>query len=83
MFPSTHDILPEFLEQSAQVIEQLLAAGNKVLIVTKPHLECVKRLCTLPPDHLLFRFTIGAFDDDTLKFWEPSGRRFTTNGWQA
>ena len=58
-FQSTSDILPEFLDQSVQVVEQLLEAGNEVLIVTKPHLECVKRLCTLPPDHLMFRFTVG------------------------
>ena len=54
-----------------QAVKQLLDNGNDVLIVSKPHLECIQRLCTLPSEHILFRFTIGAYDDDTLRFWEP------------
>jgi hypothetical protein len=43
--------------------------------VTKPHLDCVKAICPEFPDYrgkILFRFTIGSSDSNTLKFWEPS-----------
>jgi hypothetical protein len=72
MFPSSHDILPEFLEPCLTVLGKLLAAGNEVLIVSKPHLDCIKRICAdFDPTNILFRFTIGAFDNNILKFWEP------------
>jgi DNA repair photolyase len=72
MFPSSHDILPDFLEPCLTVLGKLLAAGNEVLIVSKPHLVCIKRICAdFDPTNILFRFTIGAFDNDILKFWEP------------
>jgi DNA repair photolyase len=72
MFPSSHDITPEFLEPCLTVLGKLLAAGNKVLVVSKPHLECIKRICAdFDPTNLMFRFTIGAFDNAILKFWEP------------
>ena len=74
MFPSTHDITPEFLEPSVIFLRKLLEAGNRVLIVSKPHLECIKRLCLEFADfkeEILFRFTIGAVNTTLLKFWEP------------
>lgn len=74
MFPSTHDILPEFLDECTTVLRNLLGAGNDVLIVSKPHLECIRSLCHdlekwLP--QILFRFTIGSTRDDLLSYWEP------------
>src|ERR1039458_2936037 len=71
MFPTSHDITPRFLEECVTVLNKLLAAGNEVLIVTKPHLECVERLCqelAAYKDKIVFRFTIGAMDDDLLRF---------------
>jgi DNA repair photolyase len=79
MFPSTHDILPEFLDVEMEIIEKLLKPGNKVLIVSKPHYECIKTICdtfTKYKDKILFRFTIGAIDDAVLKYWEPNAPRF-------
>ena len=79
MFPTTHDITPRFLEECVTVLRKLLAAGNEVLIVTKPHLECVQRLCrelATYKDKIVFRFTIGAMDDDLLAFWEPGAPAF-------
>lgn len=79
MFPSTHDILPEMIEPCVTVLRKLLEAGNDVLIVSKPHLECIDRLCSEfkdYKDHILFRFTIGAFDDAILKYWEPGAPTF-------
>ncbi len=79
MFPTTHDITAEFLGPCLTVLENLLRAGNDVLIVSKPHLACVKALCTRLAFYrqaILFRFTIGAADDDVLGYWEPGAPPF-------
>lgn len=79
MFPSTHDITPQFIEECVTVLRKLLEAGNDVVIVTKPHLECVKRLCqelAAYKEQIVFRFTIGAMDDELLRFWEPGAPAF-------
>lgn len=74
MFPGAHDIVPENLEACCTVLSNLLAAGNRVLVVSKPQQVCVEELCrrfTFARDHILFRFTITARDADLLNFWEP------------
>ncbi len=74
MFPTTHDITPFYLTPAIETLTKLLANGNNVLIVSKPHLECIKALCealALWRGQILFRFTIGTSDEDTAKFWEP------------
>lgn len=74
MFPTTHDITEANLDSCLAVLKKMLAAGNDVLVVSKPHLECVKRLCQeleAYKDQILFRFTIGSADDAVLAFWEP------------
>lgn len=74
MVPSSHDIVPENLDASLHVLRNLLAAENDVLIVTKPHLDCVKSICQELgeyKDQILFRFTIGARNNAILKLWEP------------
>ena len=75
MVPSTHDITPGNLDAAEIVLLKLLDAGNDVLIVSKPQLECIKRLCgSLQPykDQILFRFSIGFIDKRVRKFWEPN-----------
>lgn len=79
MVSSTHDITPLNIDASIAVLEKLLAAGNRVLIVNKPHLDCVKHLCNrLAPyrEQILFRFTIGSADDRVLRYWEPDAPAF-------
>jgi DNA repair photolyase len=74
MFPSAHDIVPENLEACLSVLRNLVAAGNKVLVVSKPHFACIHRLCSEFLDvreQLLFRFTITARKSRILKIWEP------------
>lgn len=74
MFPSTHDITPDNLQYSLQHLQSILCAGNEVLIVTKPHLEVIEKLCEEFIDYkdkILFRFTIGSTNNEVLKFWEP------------
>jgi DNA repair photolyase len=74
MFPSSHDITPGNLGPCMTVLAKLLAAGNQVLVVSKPRLECIKTICQAfqdARDQILFRFTIGAMNNEILKFWEP------------
>lgn len=79
MFPSVHDIHPDNLDDTVSILKKLLKPGNDVLIVSKPHLKCIKRLCSeLSPymDQILFRFSIGSANSRTLRFWEPNAPSF-------
>lgn len=74
MFPTSHDITPFSIDTYLRIIKLMLEAGNKVLIVSKPKLECIKKLIeelTAFKDQILFRFTIGSMEEEVLKFWEP------------
>ena len=73
MFPSSHDITPSFLKESLTTIKHLLRKNN-VLIVSKPHLAVIKRICKAfagRKDDILFRFSIGSLREATCAFWEP------------
>jgi len=79
MFPSSHDITPEFLDPCMTVLRKLLEAGNDVLVVSKPHLECIEAICRECAQYraqILLRFTITALDNDLLRFWEPGAPLF-------
>lgn len=79
MYPSSHDIRPEHLTENMEFLKHILEAGNKVLIVSKPHLVCIKAICKEFEQYkkkILFRFTIGSADDTVLKFWEPNAPEF-------
>ena len=74
MFPTTHDITDANRSQCLVVLNKMLAAGNEVLVVSKPRLNCIKELCrelAAYKNQILFRFTIGSADDAVLSFWEP------------
>lgn len=79
MFPSTHDITPANVDFAITFLNNLLKNSNKVLVVTKPHLSVIERICETfsdKKDKILFRFTIGSCDNATLKFWEPNATSF-------
>ena len=79
MFPSTHDITPLNVDAYIGALEKMLAAGNRVLVVSKPHLECVNSMCQRLAqyrDRILFRFTVGSADDKTRQYWEPGAPKF-------
>jgi DNA repair photolyase len=74
MFPTTHDISPFYLEDAVATLRGLLELGNQVLIVSKPHLVCIQRLCRefeQFKSQILFRFSIGSLDEELAAFWEP------------
>lgn len=73
MFPTSHDIFPEILDECITVLRKVLEAGNTVLITTKPHLECIKRICTELVEwrsQICFRFTITSISDAKLIKYE-------------
>ena len=79
MFPSTHDITPGALDVCVDAARRMLAYGHFLLIVSKPHAECIKRICADLADYreqVLFRFTIGSADNQVLRFWEPNAPLF-------
>ena len=74
MFPSMHDITPGYLEYYVRTLRNLLEANNQIVMVTKPHLQCVERICaefSEYRDWLLFRMTITSLNDDLSRYWEP------------
>lgn len=83
MYPTAHDITPDLLEPSITLLTKLTDAGNTVLVVSKPHPECIEKLCQvlLPhnkvgTDRIFYRFTIGAISDEILSYWEPGAPNF-------
>lgn len=75
-FPTSHDITPENLDAYMVVLRKLIDVGNRVLIITKPRIDCIKAICDsfnseFDKDHILFRFTIGSPDNKILKTLEP------------
>jgi DNA repair photolyase len=79
MFPTSHDITPDVLNYCMSFLEKILKAGNEVLIVSKPHLDCIRAICARFNEYqeqILFRFTIGSTDNATLRFWEPYAPSF-------
>ncbi len=74
MFPSSHDITPTNFRGTYLVLMKLVHAGNKVLIVTKPHYDIITVICDSfvnYVDNIMFRFTIGSMDDNILSACEP------------
>jgi DNA repair photolyase len=74
MFPTTHDITQNILPDAVDALRNLLSAGNRVLIVSKPHFDVIDHLCdVLSPwrSQVLFRFSIGTLDDGLAAIWEP------------
>lgn len=80
MFPTTHDITPAVLDPCMKVIMAHLKVGNDLLIVSKPHPECIDRITSEAEaykEQILFRFTIGSPYDAVLSLWEPGAPCFT------
>ncbi len=78
-FPSTHDITPLNIDECLIALQNLLDADNDILIVTKPHFECIEKICEEfknYKDKIHFMITIGSTDDKELKFWEPNAPLF-------
>lgn len=79
MFPTSHDITAESLENCVIVLEKLIEAVNCVLVTTKPSIYCIRKICEKFQDKkelIQFRFTITSMDNELLEFWEPGAPFF-------
>jgi DNA repair photolyase len=74
MFPSTHDITAENWSSVVEVARNMLTAGNRILLVTKPDSKVVETVCHYLrgwAPQVMWRFTIGSTDANVLALWEP------------
>ena len=79
MYPSTHDITPQHLNEHLFMIDKILRAGNSIFLISKPHHECIERICREFADYkdkMELCFTIGSTNSDTLSFWEPGAASY-------
>jgi len=87
MFPTSHDISPESVDNYCIVLKKLLKAGNTVLITTKANFDCIDKVydkVLRKEDHdpneylkqVQFRITIGSIFNGTLKKYEPNAPTF-------
>ena len=79
MFPSTHDITGKTWLMCVKALHRLLAAGNEVLIVSKPnylHMRYVLESLTEYRDKITLRYTIGSQNNNVLAYWEPNAPMF-------
>lgn len=81
MFPSTHDITPGNFNACQEVLDRLLVAGNRVLVVSKPRPKIIGRLChryaaSPMQKRIIFRFTITHLTTSVGQFWEPNAPSF-------
>ena len=83
MFPTTHDITPTTLDACVTMLGHILESGNTVLITSKPHLDCIMKICTDFARHniggtnqIMFRFSIGSKDNTILRYWDRSAPLF-------
>jgi len=79
MFPTTHDITPAIMDTAMAALTLMLDAGHEMLVVSKPHPECIEGICRdlgRYRNRILFRFTIGSASGGVLRFWEPGAPGF-------
>ncbi|MCE7740783.1 MAG: hypothetical protein GPJ50_15570 [Candidatus Heimdallarchaeota archaeon] len=75
MFPSSHDLFEENLEEACYALSKILELGKTILIVTKPRIAVISELIYRFQDYkkqILFRFTMGTADDDVRQYWETN-----------
>jgi len=81
MIPSTHDIHEGNIDRIRIAIMNMINDGCEVLIVTKPRLNCIRKIIddysgtgihSERRKKITFRFTIGSAKPMVLDFWEPN-----------
>jgi len=79
MFPSAHDVTARNLPYCVHALSRLLAAGNRVLAVSKPDVAVWRTLLEdLAPykSQVELRFTIGGLSPAAYLFWETAAPSF-------
>jgi hypothetical protein len=79
MSPTSHDILPDNVDAAIEAYRKLLRAGNYLLVVSKPRVECIEKLIGELSDYrerMRFRFTITSANQRVLDVFEPFAPSF-------
>lgn len=79
MFPSSHDIFPESVDDYITVAKKIMDANHKVVCVSKPRLLCITEICDKLneyKDKFLFRFTITTDNNDYIQKLEGNSPLF-------
>ena len=79
MFPTSHDITNESLNNCLIVLKKLLKAENEILITSKPNIYCIKKICAeliKYKNQIQFRFTITSKNNEYIEFWESGAPLF-------
>ena len=80
MFPSSHDITPETINKCMDyLIRIIMETSGNVLIVSKPHLSVIQRICDAFMEYrhrIKFRFTITSLNSSLMKQHEPNAPSF-------
>jgi DNA repair photolyase len=74
MVPTTHDITMHNWVYAVEMLRKVLAAGNQVLLVSKPDVGVWRSVREALADYkgqIELRFTIGALTDEVARYWEP------------
>lgn len=75
MFPSSHDITENNLDEACYALWKILEKGYTVLIVSKPRIAVISELLYRFQSFktaILFRFTMTSGDDEALNYWETA-----------
>lgn len=74
-----HDMDENNIDVCIEYMKKWLEEGNEILIVTKPRIFCIKKICKELEQYksqITFRFTIGSTVNEVLKFWERDAPTF-------
>lgn len=80
MYPSSHDIRFEDIQEHIVFLKNFLRTGSPILLVTKPNYYCISTLCEeleAFKSQIEFRFTIGSDNNEVLRFYEPNTSLFS------
>jgi len=79
MYQTNSDISPQHIKEHIFMIGKILKAGNSIFCITKPHYECVEKICKEfynYKDKIELCFTIGSTNTETLAFWESGASNY-------
>lgn len=79
MFPSSHDIFPESVEDYIIVAKKIIDAGHRVICVSKPRIDVITRICSEMEKYKFgfkFRFSISTNNEELMKVWESNAPSF-------
>ncbi len=70
MFPSSHDIFPESVNDYVMTALTILRSGHRILCVSKPRFLCIQHICAVLSAYkqsFSFRFTITTNDNSIIR----------------